>query len=77
MVNSAVQYFSFNLTDLLLSDCIPPAVLARGGKAKPAYRRAVENGKACDKIMHNQACLKVFIGSIYLFISIYFIFHLL
>ena len=80
MVNSAVQFFCnflFNLTDLLLSGIIPPAVITRGGKAKTAYRRAVENGKTCDKIMLNQAFLKVFIGSIYLFISIYFIFHLL
>lgn len=27
---------------------IPPAVLARGSKAKAAYRRALKNGKTCD-----------------------------
>ena len=33
---------------LSLADLIPPAVVARGSKAKAAYRRALENGKTRD-----------------------------
>lgn len=33
---------------LSLPGFIPPAVVARGSKAKAAYRRALESGKTCD-----------------------------
>ena len=37
-----------NLMCLLLPGRFPPAVVARGNKAKAAYRRALENGKTRD-----------------------------
>ena len=36
------------ITLFCFTGLIPPAILARGGKAKAAYKRALEHGKTCD-----------------------------